>query len=83
MTAIYRTREEWLKASSRLLASLEPILAELEEKQAAALIACMCDDCGYTAFTTEKWIDAGLPICPSHGPMTAHFNLKEIENETI
>jgi hypothetical protein len=28
------------------------------------LIKIWCDNCGYVARTTEKWIQKGLPICP-------------------
>lgn len=26
---------------------------------------CECPDCGYTVRVTQKWIDIGLPICPT------------------
>jgi SprT-like family len=34
-------------------------------------IKCACSNCGYTVYTSRKWLDAaGAPLCPQHGPMT-------------
>lgn len=31
---------------------------------------CECEECGYIAYTTAKWItEVGLPHCPDHGEM--------------
>jgi hypothetical protein len=29
------------------------------------MVKCACEECGYTARTTKKWLEeAGAPICP-------------------
>ncbi len=41
-------------------------------KQAARMLKCECQTCGYTVRTTRKWLEtAGAPLCPiaGHGPM--------------
>lgn len=39
-------------------------------KQGTRMLKCVCSECGYTARTTQKWIDeAGAPHCPLHGQM--------------
>ncbi|CAJ5181520.1 SprT-like family [Burkholderia pseudomallei] len=41
------------------------------KKQSRRHIKCVCEQCGYTARTSRKWLDqAGAPHCPLHGPMT-------------
>ncbi len=37
--------------------------------QTTRLLKVACEDCGYTARVTQKWIDIGLPHCPTHGEM--------------
>ncbi|AKH18924.1 transcription elongation protein SprT [Sphingomonas sanxanigenens] len=42
------------------------------KKQAARMLKCECEVCGYTVRTTRKWLEtAGAPLCPieGHGPM--------------
>lgn len=42
------------------------------KKQTTRLVKCVCDECGYVARTTLKWIEqAGAPVCPidGHGEM--------------
>jgi len=58
--------------ASGVLKSIGPIpagsLAQMErpeKKQSTRLLKCACVDCGYTVRTTRKWIEAGLPICPT------------------
>ena len=34
-----------------------------KKKQAARLVKCWCDECGYTARITLKWILAAPPLC--------------------
>ena len=42
------------------------------KKQYSRQIKCVCDNCGYTVYTTPKWLDAaGAPLCPKHGRMNA------------
>jgi len=33
-------------------------------KQSTRMKKLECPDCGYTVRTTQKWIEAGLPVCP-------------------
>lgn len=42
------------------------------KKQSTRMIKCECQECGYIARTSQKWIDeVGAPICPADGvPMT-------------
>lgn len=40
------------------------------KKQTTRLVKCICTECGYTARTTQKWLEIGPPHCPQHGPMT-------------
>ncbi|KKI21914.1 SprT-like domain-containing protein [Sphingomonas sp. Ag1] len=42
------------------------------KKQAARLLKCECEACGYTVRTARKWLElVGAPLCPveDHGPM--------------
>ena len=40
-------------------------------KQHSRQIKCVCDNCGYTVYTTPKWLDAaGSPLCPKHCRMS-------------
>ena len=40
-------------------------------KQTTRLIKVSCNDCGYVARVSRKWIEnVGPPHCPEHGPMT-------------
>lgn len=40
------------------------------KKQAARLIKCECEACGYVVRTAQSWIDdKGAPHCPDHGEM--------------
>lgn len=43
-----------------------------EPKQTTRMIKCTCDECGYIARTSSKWLaDAGAPFCPCNGePMS-------------
>lgn len=35
------------------------------KKQTTRMIKCECEDCGYVARTSNKWIEeAGAPLCP-------------------
>lgn len=47
-------------------ASLDPVMVEkLTKKQGTRMVKAKCEDCGYTARTTRKWLeDKGAPICP-------------------
>ncbi len=39
--------------------------------QSTRLLKVYCEDCGYVARVSRKWLDAvGPPHCPEHGPMT-------------
>lgn len=67
-------------------AKLQPILDKLgdyphskinaaeggRKKQTTRLVKVECEDCGYTARVTRKWLDEpGPPLCPcNHEPMT-------------
>jgi hypothetical protein len=38
-----------------------------DKKQSTRMIKCECEQCGYTARTTRKWLDeVGSPWCPRH-----------------
>jgi hypothetical protein len=40
------------------------------EKKYSRQIKCACSNCGYTVYTTRKWLElAGAPLCPKHGQM--------------
>ena len=44
--------------------------ADVPRKQGTRLIKCECDECGYVARTTQKWLtQVGAPHCPDHGAM--------------
>lgn len=42
---------------------LNPTLVA-KKTQTTRMIKLLCEDCGYTVRTTQKWIDEGLPSCP-------------------
>lgn len=48
--------------------NMEAIAAGLGGKkpQTTRMIKCSCDECGYVARTTKKWISIGMPWCPTH-----------------
>jgi hypothetical protein len=40
------------------------------KKRYSRQIKCVCSNCGYTVYTTHRWLDlAGAPLCPKHGRM--------------
>lgn len=42
----------------------------MKKKQSTRMIKTVCDDCGYTARITQKWLsEVGAPHCPEHGEM--------------
>lgn len=66
------------------IAAIEPILARVgpyphaelramsngRAKQTTRLLKVECEECGYTARVTAKWLDdVGAPHCPLHGEM--------------
>lgn len=81
--------EDLLPAFRLLAAKLGPYphaalsLAE-RKKQSTRLLKCECQNCGYTARVTKKWIaEAGTPLCPcGNGPMLCEDN-QESEGETV
>lgn len=46
-----------------------------EKKQGTRMLKLVCPECGYTARTTKKWIDATLPVCVN-GHDEREFNLE-------
>lgn len=40
-----------------------------EKKQGTRMLKLLAECCGYTARTTQKWIDVGLPSCPCGNEM--------------
>jgi hypothetical protein len=41
------------------------------KKHYSRQIKCVCRNCGYTVYTTPKWLDAaGAPLCPKHDRMS-------------
>lgn len=73
-------------ASDALNLELAEIIAEIGEyphakldisgakKQGTRLIKCECEECGYIARTSQKWLEElGTPLCPcNRKPMTAN-----------
>lgn len=54
------------------------------KKQSRRHIKCHCEQCGYTARTSRKWLDqAGPPHCPLHGAMAVDDadNADELDEE--
>lgn len=52
------------------------------KKQAARMLKCECQACGYTVRTARKWLEtAGAPLCPieGHGPM--HHELLDSDDD--
>ena len=37
------------------------------KKQSTRMIKCTCEDCGYIAYTTRKWLEISAPLCPCSG----------------
>lgn len=48
----------------------EAPISSRPKAQVGRLRKCECKECGYTVRVTQKWIDKGLPHCPSHGAMS-------------
>lgn len=40
-----------------------------EKKQTTRMLKVECPECGYVVWTTQKWIDEGLPFCPNEHEM--------------
>jgi hypothetical protein len=34
------------------------------KKQSTRMIKCACKSCGYQVYTSKKWIELALPVCP-------------------
>jgi hypothetical protein len=34
------------------------------KKQSTRMIKCVCSQCGYQVYTSKKWIEVALPVCP-------------------
>jgi hypothetical protein len=63
-------------------ASLEKMASDTPKKQSTRMIKCECEQCGYVARTTRKWIDdVGPPHCPKHGAMFAKLPDEEEEDD--
>lgn len=44
-------------------------------KQAARMLKCECQACGYTGRTARKWLEtAGAPLCPIKGHGAMHHD---------
>lgn len=41
------------------------------KKQGTRLIKVVCEECGYTVRTTQKWLDRGVPTCACGSEMVA------------
>lgn len=39
------------------------------KKQGTRMVKCECEECGYMARVTRKWLQVGAPSCPEHGAM--------------
>lgn len=48
--------------SAAIMPGISAILGE--KKQTTRMLKLQCPSCEYTARTTQKWIDVGLPTCP-------------------
>lgn len=61
---------EWThKLGSYPHAKLDPRKSPIK-KQSTRMIKMECDDCGYVARTSRKWLDeVGVAHCPKHGEM--------------
>jgi hypothetical protein len=35
------------------------------KKQSTRMIKCVCNNCGYQVYTSKKWIEVALPVCPN------------------
>jgi hypothetical protein len=46
--------------------AMKPGKSSTGEKQPTRMIKCECPKCGYIARTTEKWLQFGAPVCPTH-----------------
>ena len=45
------------------------------KKQAARMLKCECQACGYTVRTARKWLEtAGAPLCPIAGHGAMHYD---------
>lgn len=40
---------------------------DLPKKQTTRMLKAACPECGYTVRLSQKWVDAGYPICPCNG----------------
>lgn len=57
-------------------------IAGQKKKQVARQLLCQCDQCGYKARVSRKWIeDLGPPHCPAHGQM--HFSDPSAEQSAL
>lgn len=57
-------------------------LTDAPPSQTNRYIKCVCNECGYSARTTRRWIiDIGAPFCPHHGEMEADKEALDKFNE--
>lgn len=50
------------------------------KKQAARMLKCECETCGYTVRTARKWLEeAGAPVCPAEGHGAMHHEPLEAD----
>ena len=45
--------------------------SDKDPKQSTRMLKIICPECGYTARTTQKWIEVGFPQCPCGTTMEA------------
>ena len=41
-----------------------PLTQSNIKKQSTRMIKCHCPDCGYQVYTSRKWIELAMPLCP-------------------
>lgn len=63
-------------------AKLEGRLNSGPKKQGTRMLKMECEDCGYVARTTKKWVETGLPTCYCGGDFTCDHQPEEGEDAT-
>ena len=73
---------QWLAALGDYPHSKINLLAKEAKKQTTRMIKCECEECGYVARTTKKWlVEAGAPLCPKHSTKPMAYEPLDDEEE--
>ena len=51
------------------------------KKQSTRMIKCVCSRCDYQVYTSRKWIEVSIPVCPDVDCEAYNWNMNVIEKD--